>query len=96
MSRKKSRWLTLIGLGLIFFHTSACGPGNRTGSGWMTFRHDRTHSGYSEETLPVPLTLEWSYRSSLSPRPAWPEPGEEMARMQMDNAFQVHLLFLLI
>jgi len=87
MSRKKCEKNICRILGLILVLLSACGPGDRTGSGWMTFRHDRTHSGYSEETLPIPLTLEWAYQSSLSPRPAWPEPGEEMERMQMDNAF---------
>ena len=97
MTRKKSVrnifWMfrrskaVLFALGLLLVLLSACGPGDRTGSGWMTFRYDRTHSGYLEETLPIPLTLEWSYQSSQSPRPAWPEPGEEMERMQMDNAF---------
>ena len=87
MSRKKCEKNICRILGLILVLLSACGPGDRTGSGWMTFRYDRTHSGYLKETLPIPLTLEWSYQSSQSPRPAWPEPGEEMERMQMDNAF---------
>jgi outer membrane protein assembly factor BamB len=97
MSRKKCAndicrirglgWSFLFCLGLILVLLSACEPGDRTGSGWMTYRYDRTHSGYFEETIPMPLNLEWSFQSSLSPKPAWPEPGEEMARMQMDNAF---------
>ncbi len=96
MTRKISRRPSLFSLGLILVLLGACGPGDRTGSGWMTFRHDRTHSGYSEETLPIPLTLEWSYQSSRSPRPAWPEPGEEMARMQMDNAFHTSAAYGLV
>ncbi len=87
MSRKKCEKNICRILGLILVLLSACGPGDRTGSGWMTFRYDRTHSGYLKETLPIPMTLEWSYQSSQSPRPAWPEPGEEMERMQMDDAF---------
>jgi hypothetical protein len=56
-------WPSLLSLGLILVLLSACGPGDNTGTGWMTFRYDRTHSGHSEETLPIPLTLEWSYQS---------------------------------
>jgi outer membrane protein assembly factor BamB len=77
----------LFCLGLLLVLLNSCVPGDRAETGWMTFRYDRTHSGYSGETIPVPLTLEWSFQSTQSPRPAWPEPGEEMARMQMDNAF---------
>ena len=80
-------WASFFCLGLILVLLNTCGPGEETGNGWMMFRYDRTHSGYSKENLPLPLTLEWAFQSPLSPRPAWPEPGEEMERMQMDNAF---------
>ena len=77
----------LFCLSLVLFLLSACETGDRSGIGWVSYRYDRTHSGYLEETIPMPLNLEWSFQSSPSPQPAWPEPGEEMARMQMDNAF---------
>jgi outer membrane protein assembly factor BamB len=80
-------WPEILGLVILLILMNACGPGEKGEGGWLTFRYDRTHSGYSEETVPVPLTLVWSYQSPLSPQPAWPEPGEEMERMQMDNAF---------
>jgi len=89
--RKRGSFLFILGLILVLL--SVCGPGDRTGSGWVTFRYDRTHSGYSTETLPIPLTLKWSFQPSQSPRPAWPEPGEEMERMQMDNAFYTSVAY---
>ena len=87
MTGKKCVHQILFILGMILVLLNACGPRKRTGSGWKMFRYDRTHSGYSEETLPIPLTLQWAYQPSRSPHPAWPAPGEEMERMQMDNAF---------
>lgn len=80
-------WPCLWSLGVLFILLNSCGKSIGTESGWMTYRYDRTHSGYSEERISLPLSLKWSYQSSPAPRPAWPEPGEEMERIQMDNAF---------
>jgi outer membrane protein assembly factor BamB len=54
---------------------------------WPTFRHDAARSGAAEETIAPPLALEWTFRPIHPPKPAWPKPGEEVARMHADNAF---------
>jgi len=39
--------------------------------------------------LATPLSLHWTFKPTHKPKPAWPEPGEEMARMHFDNAHHV-------
>ena len=85
--------ITVFALCLLIGFLSQCGSGHRTGIGWMTFRSDNTHSGYSSETLSLPLSRQWSFQSSKAPEPAWPEPGEEMQRMQLDNAFHTTVAY---
>ncbi len=58
-------------------------------SDWPMYRSDNARSGCSTEKLSTPLFLQWSYKSSHRPRPAWPEPGKEVHRLAFDNAFQV-------
>lgn len=53
---------------------------------WMTYRYDNARSGSSPASVPLPLEVKWHFKASQPPRPAWPEPGEEMKRIQMDNA----------
>ena len=56
---------------------------------WMTYRHDNTRSGYTSAQLTPPLSLHWTFHPTHPPRQAWPAPGEEMARMHVDNAYHV-------
>jgi len=60
----------------------------RTGA-WMTYRHDNARSGITAVHLATPLSLHWTFKPTHKPKPAWPEPGEEMARMHFDNAHHV-------
>ncbi len=41
---------------------------------WPTHRRDAQRSGWSEETLELPLTAAWVYRSANPPSPAWTGP----------------------
>lgn len=56
---------------------------------WVTYRNDNARSGVTTEHLTPPLSLRWTFKPTHAPKPAWPEPGEEMARMHFDNAHHV-------
>jgi len=79
--------ILIIVLFIIFAFIDGCQFQEKTTPGWRTFRYDNRHTGYSPETLSPPLALCWTRQSQQAPEPAWPKPGEEMQRMQMDNAF---------
>jgi len=64
-----------------------CSTPDMTREGWSTFRYDNSRSSYTQEIVTPPLELLWHFQPSQPPKPAWPEPGEEMKRIQMDNAF---------
>ncbi|RKY87919.1 hypothetical protein DRQ09_03690, partial [candidate division KSB1 bacterium] len=53
------------------------------------YRHDNTRSGITSVNLHLPLSLSWVFESTHKPEPAWPLPGEEIARAHSDNAFHV-------
>jgi len=63
--------------------TAMCDP--VVAADWPTYRADAARSGYTSESLALPLELHWSHRPSAAPRPAWPRDP----RMQFDRAFQV-------
>lgn len=50
---------------------------------WPAFRADSTRSGYTSESLPDTLNLQWVHQSSAPPQPAWPR----LARMPFDRAY---------
>ncbi len=50
---------------------------------WPTFRHDAKRTGYTAQTLPAKLNLQWVYRAA-KPQPAWPR----STRMMFDFAPQ--------
>jgi outer membrane protein assembly factor BamB len=52
---------------------------------WPMHRSDSARSGYTSETLPAKLSLDWVYQPLHAPTPAWPR--EE--RMQFDRAHHV-------
>ncbi len=65
-------------------------------SDWPTYRHDLARTGCTNESLGAPLTLQWVYTSSHTPRPAWSGPGTRPRegfllhnRVDFDDAFQV-------
>jgi len=55
---------------------------------WPAYRADAARSGISSEDLDLPAAPTWVYRMSAPPRPAWPEPGKELHRMDFDYAPQ--------
>jgi len=54
------------------------------GSGWHQFRADAARSGYTSEPLPTILSLEWVYKPTHPPQPAW---QAEDTRMPFDHAY---------
>ncbi len=52
--------------------------------GWHQFRGDASRSGYTPEPLPADLSLQWVYKPTHSPRPAWQ--GED-TRMSFDYVY---------
>ncbi len=51
---------------------------------WTQYRGDASRSGFVTESLPVPLTLAWTYESARPPARAWPT----NLRLRFDQAFQ--------
>ncbi|MFH1920374.1 MAG: PQQ-binding-like beta-propeller repeat protein [Planctomycetota bacterium] len=51
---------------------------------WPTYRGDSRRSGYTAETLPAKLSLQWTYRPRHEPQPAWS--GRD-TRMPFDRAY---------
>ena len=56
------------------------------GADWAAYQADPARSGVSSETLAFPLGEAWVHRPAQGPRPAWPEPGKELHRMDFDYA----------
>ncbi|MHC4330107.1 MAG: hypothetical protein ACYSWW_18480, partial [Planctomycetota bacterium] len=54
------------------------------GNGWHQFRADAARSGYTAESLPANLSLQWVYKPAHPPKPAWQ--GED-TRMPFDYAY---------
>ncbi len=70
--------------------------GSALGSDWPTYRHDLARTGCTDESLGLPLVLQWVYTSTHAPRPAWSGPGTRPRegfllhnRVDFDDAFQV-------
>lgn len=51
---------------------------------WLTYRGDSHRSGYTNETLPANLLLQWTYKARHGPSPAWS--GRD-TRMPFDLAY---------
>jgi len=58
------------------------------GADWPTYNADARRSAVTSEKLKTPLKRAWTYIPAQPPRPAWPEPGKEMHRMDFDYAPQ--------
>ena len=61
---------------------------NALGDDWPCFQADASRSAVADSTLRFPLDLHWKYVPKQAPKPAWPEPGREMHRIDFDYAFQ--------
>jgi len=55
------------------------------GNGWHQFRADAARSGYTPESLPANLSLQWVYKPARPPQPAWQ--GDD-TRMSFDYVYQ--------
>lgn len=53
-------------------------------SGWNQFRADAARTGYTKDSLPADISLQWKYKPAYTPRPAWQ--GED-TRMPFDYAY---------
>ena len=60
-----------------------------TAADWTTYRGNIQRSGVTPESLAPELYLQWVFEPDHAPRPAWPEPAEEMPRAHSDNANHV-------
>lgn len=56
-----------------------------TAADWPMFRGNADRSGYTSETLPVELSLQWTHKPAHAPVPAWPRDD----RMVFDRAHHV-------
>ena len=63
----------------------ASAPGARGGD-WPMYRHDARRSSITAEELSFPLRKAWVYSSAQPPRPAWPDPGKNLNRLDFDYA----------
>ena len=58
------------------------------GEDWPMYKKDAARSGVTAEKIAFPLSKVWRYTPPQPPRPAWPEPGKEMHRIDFDYAPQ--------
>ena len=58
------------------------------GADWPAYGADAARSGVTAEKLTFPLSKIWAYEPPQAPRPAWPEPGRELHRLDFDYAPQ--------
>jgi len=85
MNRLKdvARGLAAVVLGVLAVSTTPARAGD-----WPTYGADGQRSGTTREKLAFPLHKAWEYVPAQAPRPAWPEPGKELHRMDFDYAPQ--------
>jgi outer membrane protein assembly factor BamB len=58
--------------------------GSARGSDWPCYAADGHRSGSIVDELKTPLALQWVYRPSQPPCPAWPDPRKEAHRIDFD------------
>jgi len=58
-------------------------------SDWPCFRANSARTGANAAQVEFPLRKAWRYAAAHAPRPAWPEPGRELHRVDFDYAPQV-------
>ncbi len=52
---------------------------------WPTYQHDNRRSGVTKESLPLPLSNTWTYRSPVPPMTAWSGPAKWDAYSENDG-----------
>jgi len=62
--------------------------GPARGADWPCYNADASRSATTEGALSYPLRKAWEYTPAQPPRPAWPEPGKEIHRIDFDYAPQ--------
>jgi len=77
-------WLFVCAAGYAAFARVAAGALHE----WPAYGADAARSSYTAEVLDFPLAVSWSYDIGSPPSPAWPEPGQELHRLDFDYAFQ--------
>jgi outer membrane protein assembly factor BamB len=95
------RALTGAQIGQRFNERNALFPGIHATApkvaGWPTYMRDSQRTGISQESLQLPLHLQWVYEPSFEPEPAWPPPAKTdfwnrkynlKPRVIFDRAFQ--------
>jgi outer membrane protein assembly factor BamB len=85
----RRRWLLALALGLIGLPLVIAVCAGVATADWPTYRADIARTGAADAAIGPELSLGWTYQPSHPPRPAWPPPSEELARMHVDNAFHV-------
>ncbi len=63
--------------------------GSARGGGWPLHRADAGRTGYTPEKLPARLALQWVYKPTHPPDPAWPDEPRMPSRMAFDRAHHV-------
>ena len=58
------------------------------GADWPMYKSSPGRSAITSEQPAFPMRKLWVYALGQAPRPAWPEPGKELHRMDFDYAFQ--------
>ena len=67
---------------------TACWCVSVAGGDWAAYRGNAQRTGVTNEALAFPLHEQWAWQSPSPPRPAWPQPGKELHRIDVDYAFQ--------
>jgi len=81
MSSRKHRYVVLCFL----FATGLAG--SSFAADWPMYGCDSARSGSTTNSLAFPLRQKWVYEPAQAPRPAWPEPGKELHRLDFDYGF---------
>lgn len=63
-------------LGLLLLALAGALLGRAAAADWPTYRHDNRRSAITPESIQVPLTLAWTYRSTTPPQVAWSGPAK--------------------
>ena len=55
---------------------------------WPAYKADAARSSVTRDKITFPIQNVWGYEPLQAPRPAWPEPGKELHRLDFDYAPQ--------
>jgi len=75
-------------LSALFVLSAVLPPTMASAEDWPAYQRDAARSAVTAEGLEFPLSMVWTYEPTHPPRPAWPQPGKEVHRLDFDYAFQ--------